>query len=97
MLRSAVAAILFSVSVCLPLPRLIGADPVALHDTHGVLAGLSVASFNGSNQDSIQALATDSAGNIYVTGTTYSPQFPAKNAEQSTFGEATSSGAPISA
>lgn len=84
MLRSTLVSILFYSQ----LPSLIAADPVPLHDTHGVLSGLRVASFNGSSQDSIQAVATDAVGNIYVAGTTYSPQFPTKNAVQSTFGDA---------
>ena len=84
MLRCTLAAILSFFQ----LRSLIAADSVPLHDTHGVLAGLSIASFNGSNLDSIQGVATDSAGNIYVAGTTYSPQFPSKNAAQPAFGEA---------
>lgn len=52
-----------------------------------VLRTLRIASFAGTSQDSIQATATDSSGNIYVTGTTNSAQFPVKNAEQPLFGE----------
>ena len=61
--------------------------PPAHRDTAGVLGGLSIASFTGTNQDSIQAAATDASGNIYVAGTTSSPQFPVKNAEQPVFGD----------
>jgi hypothetical protein len=50
---------------------------------------LTVASFPGSTQDSIQSLATDASGNIFVAGTTYSAAFPVKNAAQAAFGEAT--------
>jgi uncharacterized protein (TIGR03437 family) len=38
----------------------------------------------GSEQDQGYALAVDAAGNAYVTGTTYSPDFPTVNAFQST-------------
>src|SRR5579863_3029264 len=58
-------------------------------DAGGVLRGLSVASFPGSTQDSIQAVATDPEGNIFVVGTTYSVNFPVQNAFQPTFGDAT--------
>jgi uncharacterized protein (TIGR03437 family) len=53
-----------------------------------VLRGLSLASFTGSGQNSVQAVATDSIGNIYLAGTTSSPDFPVKNAAQPTFGDA---------
>jgi hypothetical protein len=36
---------------------------------------------------SIQAIASDSAGNIYVAGTTNASDFPVKNAAQPRFGE----------
>ena len=51
------------------------------------LQPLTLASFNGSTQDSIQATATDSSGNIYVAGTTFSAQFPVSNAQQAAFGD----------
>ena len=50
---------------------------------------LSIASFGGSGQTSIQALATDSSGSIFVTGTTNARDFPVKNAAQPVLGEAT--------
>jgi len=59
----------------------------ATSDAGGVLSGLTIASFTGSGQTSIQAVATDSSGNIYVTGTTSSADFPVKNAAQPVFGE----------
>jgi hypothetical protein len=43
--------------------------------------------FAGSGQESIQAMAADAHGNIYVAGTTSSPDFPVKNAEQPQFGD----------
>jgi uncharacterized protein (TIGR03437 family) len=58
-----------------------------LPDPGGVLKGLSVASFSGSGQNSIRAMATDAGGNIFVTGTTSSSDFPVKNAAQPIFGE----------
>ena len=54
----------------------------------GVLKRLSIAAFPGSGQNSIQALATDATGNIYVAGTTGSPDFPVHNAAQAQFGDA---------
>src|SRR5579871_1284852 len=56
-------------------------------DAAGVLRGLGVASFIDSGQDSIQAVASDSAGNVYVAGTTSASDFPVKNASQTRFGE----------
>lgn len=55
----------------------------------GVLRKFSIASFGGSGQSSIQALATDSNGNILVAGTTNAPDFPVKNAAQPVLGDAT--------
>ena len=55
----------------------------------GVLRKFSVASFGGSGQTSIQALVTDSSGNIFVAGTTNAPDFPVKNAAQPVFADAT--------
>jgi uncharacterized protein (TIGR03437 family) len=44
--------------------------------------------FGGSNRDGISGVAVDSAGNMFVTGTTTSSDFPTKNAYQSTYGGA---------
>jgi uncharacterized protein (TIGR03437 family) len=52
-----------------------------------VLSGLTIASFSGSGQNTIQSMATDSSGNIYVTGTTTSTDFPVLNAAQPIIGE----------
>jgi uncharacterized protein (TIGR03437 family) len=48
---------------------------------------LTLASFGGSSQDSIAAAAVDSNGDIYVAGTTYSANFPVRNAEQPSFAD----------
>jgi len=40
----------------------------------------------GSYYDQAQGIAVDSAGNMFVTGYTYSPNFPVTNAAQSAFG-----------
>ncbi len=53
-----------------------------------ILGKFRIASFTGTSQDSIQATATDKSGNVYVAGTTFSGQFPVKNAEQPVFGDA---------
>ncbi len=42
--------------------------------------------FGGNGSDSIWGLAVDHNDNIFVTGTTYSPNFPTKNAFNSTYG-----------
>lgn len=47
----------------------------------------TLARLSGSGVDSIQALATDSRGNIYVAGTTSSPDFPVTNAIQPFMGD----------
>ena len=54
----------------------------------GVLGQLAVAAFGGSGQNSIQVLAADPNGNIYLSGTTTSPDLPVKNAYQPNFAEA---------
>jgi uncharacterized protein (TIGR03437 family) len=54
----------------------------------GILRQFHLAGFDGSGQNSIQAVAADSHGNIYVTGTTSSPDLAVKNAAQPGFGDA---------
>ncbi len=54
----------------------------------GVLRQLTVARFVGSGAESIQAMTSDAAGNVYVAGTTSSPDLPMKNAAQPSIGEA---------
>jgi hypothetical protein len=57
-------------------------------DAGGVLRALTVTQFAGSGAQSIQAMTSDAAGNIYVAGTTSSPDLPVRNAAQPTIGEA---------
>jgi photosystem II stability/assembly factor-like uncharacterized protein len=87
MLRFLFTVIVLSAWGFLRPPCGLAAPPPESSDPGGVLGGLSIASFGGSGQNSVQAVATDSSGNIYVTGTTSSPDFPVKNAAQPSFGE----------
>ena len=57
-------------------------------DAGGVLRRLTIANFGGSGTNTIQAVATDPSGDIFVAGTTNSPDFPVKNAFQSSFADA---------
>ena len=57
-------------------------------DPGGVLSQLTVARFVGSGAESIQAMTSDAAGNLYVAGTTSSPDLPMKNAAQPFIGDA---------
>jgi uncharacterized protein (TIGR03437 family) len=52
-----------------------------------IINRLTVASFAGSGTDSVQAIATDPGGKIYVAGTTSSPDFPVLNAAQPNMAE----------
>ena len=65
------------------------AHPAEQSDAGGVLRKFSIASLGGSGQTSIQALATDTGGNIFVAGTTNAPDFPVKNAAQPVLADAT--------
>jgi photosystem II stability/assembly factor-like uncharacterized protein len=56
-------------------------------DPGGVLNQLTVASFAGSGRTSIQAIATDANANVYVAGSTSSPDLPVMNAAQPQMGE----------
>jgi uncharacterized protein (TIGR03437 family) len=60
----------------------------ASSDPGGVLRRLTVTRFVGSGAESIQAMTSDASGNVYVAGTTSSPDLPMKNAAQPTIGEA---------
>lgn len=83
----------------LPLYFLKPPDICAAHrpersNAGGVLNRLNIASFDGSSQTSIKAMATDASGNLFVTGATGatgatgSASFPVKNAAQPAFGDA---------
>jgi len=56
--------------------------PIESSDPGGVLRQLTLANFGGGGQTTITALQTDSAGNIYIAGTTGPLNLPFKNAEQ---------------
>ena len=56
--------------------------PIESSDPGGVLRQLTLANFGGDGQTTITALQTDSAGNIYIAGTTGPLNLPFKNAEQ---------------
>jgi photosystem II stability/assembly factor-like uncharacterized protein len=43
--------------------------------------------FGGSGQNTITAMTSDAAGNVYIAGSTSSPDFPVVNAAQPQFGE----------
>src|SRR5579862_7003653 len=62
--------------------------PLPRRSPGGALSELGLASFGGSGQSSIQSIATDTSGNIYVAGATTSPDLPVKNAYQAKFAEA---------
>lgn len=62
--------------------------PQVSFDPAGALSKYAIARFAGSGNDSIQAMASDAAGNVYVAGTTTSPDLPMKHAAQPAFGEA---------
>jgi uncharacterized protein (TIGR03437 family) len=64
------------------------ARPPFRRDSPTVLGHLTVASLGGSGVTTIQSLAQDAAGNLYVSGTTTAPDFPVRNASQSAFAEA---------
>jgi hypothetical protein len=57
-------------------------------DPAGVLNRFAFARFLGSGKQSIQAMTSDLAGNVYVAGATSSTDFPVQNAAQAMLGEA---------
>src|SRR5258708_20944442 len=65
----------------------ISAGQSIISNTQSVFEGFSVARFAGMLQDSVHGMATDADGNIYVAGTTWSPDFPVKNAAQPRMGD----------
>jgi uncharacterized protein (TIGR03437 family) len=65
---------------------ILDAQPVS-SEPGGVLRQLTVTRFLGSGAESIQAMTSDAAGNVYVAGTTSSPDLPVKNAAQPAIGE----------
>ena len=58
----------------------------ASSDPAGVLGQFAIARVAGSGSESIQAMTSDLDGNIYIAGTTSSPDFPVKNATQPAIG-----------
>jgi len=72
---------IFNILLALPILAARPSNPA------GVLSQLTIANFSASGQTSIQAIATDPSGDLYVTGTTSSFNFPVKNAAQPVIGE----------
>src|ERR1700722_16651167 len=83
--RTVIAYCLFN--ILLARPELAAQEKRSLNPA-GVLSELTFGTFTGSGQNTIQAVATDPSGNVYVTGTTSSFDFPVKNAAQPVIGEA---------
>ena len=83
--RTAIAYCLFN--IFLASPELVAQEKRSSNPA-GVLSELTIATFTGSGQNTIQAVATDPSGNLYVTGSTSSFDFPVKNAAQPVIGEA---------
>jgi len=65
----------------------LNAQATATAEAGGVLNKFVISQFPGSGRSSIQAIATDIDGNIYVAGTTSSPDLPLTNATQPQLGE----------
>jgi uncharacterized protein (TIGR03437 family) len=61
-------------------------DTFVMHWRASDMTLLASTPFGGSGDDSASALAPDSSGNVYLTGSTTSADFPLKNALQSTVG-----------
>ena len=80
--------LLSSLVLWMLLPRAGCAQAVEpeIRNRHGATRAPAIASFPGPN--TIQALAVDPSGNIFVAGTTGSPDFPVLNAAQPAMGEA---------
>jgi uncharacterized protein (TIGR03437 family) len=78
-----------SIRLCiLTLPLALLRAQTGSSDPAGVLGQLAVARLAGSGNDSIQAMTSGAAGNLYIAGTTSSVDFPVKNAMQPEIGEA---------
>ncbi len=58
----------------------------ASSDPAGVLGQFAVARIAGIGSESIAAMTSDAAGNVYIAGATSSPDFPVKNAAQPAIG-----------
>ena len=56
---------------------------IAKYDSRGNLVFSTF--FGGSGSDISSGIVVDAQGNSYITGSTYSPNFPTKNAYNSTF------------
>src|ERR1700722_1106550 len=83
--RTAIAYCLFNMLLAHPE---LAAQEKRPSNPAGVLSELTIATFTGSGQNTIQAVATDGSGNLYVTGSPTSFDFPVKNAAQPVIGEA---------
>ena len=81
-MRSVISLAILTFSVAIPHAQNGNSDP------GGVLSQLTVARFTASGAQTIQAMAADANGNVYVAGTTSSPDLPTKNAARPIMGDA---------
>src|SRR5579872_3447128 len=86
-MRQRWTAAIFLISMPLAGQRHAHPEPAGPSDPGGVLHELTIATLGGSGQTTIQALATDAAGNMYAAGATSAADFPVKNAAQPTLGD----------
>lgn len=80
---------LFSSSHSLSPSSFLSSSPVIPTSSSSTRLHVDFSSFLGGNSsDQGNSLAVDHSGNVFIAGTTYSPNFPVKNAFQSSYGGA---------